>query len=200
MHGSFTESLLSTLIARQRFQTIIDGKAFQYLTLLGELMSIPDFRASIFKMAKEPFIPGDKGKMKGSMIDTISPFGLFMRTSVLGMIPGYYHQESEAFNRFEERLLIEFGNERITKDKLKYYSNLQNEFYEKQTEVFKIFLKKDSQKHFFEWIYYCIKGNLQRAKLGSRLQNANNANLSHDGLMVNIYMCLLNLCKVILSK
>jgi hypothetical protein len=61
-------------------------------------------------------------------------------------------------------------------------------------------MKKDSQRHFMEWNYALIFGNLQKSKLGSRLQGANNANLSHDGLVINIFMCLLNLCKPFLNR
>jgi hypothetical protein len=37
-------------------------------------------------------------------------------------------------------------------------------------------------------------------KLGSRLYNADNSKLSHDGILVNAYVCFLNLCKVITSR
>lgn len=37
-------------------------------------------------------------------------------------------------------------------------------------------------------------------KLGARLHNANNANLSHDGILINAYACFLNLCKVIIAR
>lgn len=63
-----------------------------------------------------------------------------------------------------------------------------------------MFLKKDSQKEFLQWNYALIYSNLKKAKIGSRLQNSNNSDLSHDGLVLNVYSCLLNLCKVILKK
>jgi hypothetical protein len=44
-------------------------------------------------MSKNPFTPTTIYKLKGSMIDTQSPFGLFARTSVLGILPGFFHQE-----------------------------------------------------------------------------------------------------------
>jgi len=43
-------------------------------------------------MSKNPFLPTEIQKLRGSMIDTQSPFGLFARTSVLGTLPGYFHQ------------------------------------------------------------------------------------------------------------
>lgn len=61
-------------------------------------------------------------------------------------------------------------------------------------------MKKDSQKQFLEWNYALIFSNLKKSKLGFRLQNTNASNLSHDGLMLNIYVCLLNLCKIITNK
>lgn len=61
-------------------------------------------------------------------------------------------------------------------------------------------LKKDTQKQFFEWNYALIFGNLKKAKLGSRLHGSTNTDLSHDGLVLNAYMVMLNLCKPFLSK
>lgn len=45
-----------------------------------------------------------------------------------------------------------------------------------------------------------ILGNLKKAKLGSRVQGAKNADLSHDGFTLNAFSCLLNLCKPFLTK
>jgi hypothetical protein len=39
------------------------------------------------------------------MMDTQSPLGVFLRISVLGSKPGYFHQESEAVQRFEDRII-----------------------------------------------------------------------------------------------
>lgn len=62
-----------------------------------------------------------------------------------------------------------------------------------------MFLKKDTQKQFLEWNYAAILGNLNRTKLGSRLHGAKNTEISHDGLMVNLYVSFLNLCKPIFN-
>lgn len=51
-----------------------------------------------------------------------------------------------------------------------------------------------------EWNYGLLVSNVGRTKLGSRLYNANNNNLSHDGTLLNVYSCFLNLCKVITSR
>ena len=51
-----------------------------------------------------------------------------------------------------------------------------------------------------EWNYGLLLGNIGRTKLGSRLYNANNNSLSHDGTLLNAYVCFLNLCKVITSR
>ena len=50
-----------------------------------------------------------------------------------------------------------------------------------------------------EWNYAAIIGNMGRTKLGSRLQNSRNTNLSSDGFLINLYVCLLNLCKPLFS-
>lgn len=60
------------------------------------------------------------------MIDTQSPFGLFSRISVLGTNAGFYHQEKEVQKKYEERMIEEFGHEKLVKDKLKYYADLQH--------------------------------------------------------------------------
>ena len=80
----------------------------------------------------------------GGLIDQ-SSFGIFLRLSVLGQLPGHYHQENQAVARFEERAMAELGGERISKEKMKFYTNLQNEFYNKLTEAYKMLLKKGTQ-------------------------------------------------------
>lgn len=93
----------------------------------------------------------------------------------------------------------EFGKERLSKDRVKFYGSLQAEFYAKLTEVCKLFLKKDTQKPFLEWIYALVVGNQGKAKLGSKFKGGDK-DLSHDGFVVNIFVCMLNLCKPFLSK
>ncbi len=83
---------MEVLISRERFQTISESKAFFYLTLLLDLLMIPEFKKRFFRLSKLPFLPADFDKLKGSMMDTQSPFGLFARISVLGINPGFYHQ------------------------------------------------------------------------------------------------------------
>ena len=97
-------------------------------------------------------------------------------------------------------MLQEFGRERLGKDRVKFYTNLQNELYSKLTHIFKLFFKKETQRDFFDWIYACILGNLYKSKLGARLMEASNKDQSHDGFVINIFVCLLNLCKGFLSK
>lgn len=53
---------------------------------------------------------------------------------------------------------------------------------------------------FLEWNYRCILSNLNRTKLGMRLQSAKNDNISHDGMMINLYVCMLNLCKPLFNR
>lgn len=200
LEGKFTEVFLEVLCTRQRFQTILESKAFFYLTILLDLLQIPQFKKQFFNMEKMPLLPKTMDKITGSMIDTQSPLGLFARTSVLGTSAGLYFQEKEITQRYEERMITEFGHEKIVRDKLKYYADLQNEFYEKLTEVYKTLLKKDTQKEFMEWNYALIHGNLKKAKLGSRLQNSTNTDLSHDGIMLNAFVVMLNLCKPFLAR
>ena len=71
-------------------------------------------------------------------------------------------------------MMAEFGHDKIVRDKLKYYGDLQYEFYDKLTEIYKVLLKKDSQRDILEWNYALIYGNLKKAKLGSRLQGSTN--------------------------
>lgn len=61
-------------------------------------------------------------------------------------------------------------------------------------------LKKDTQKIFFEWIYACIIGNIPRTKLGTRLSGVVPTNISHDGLMLNVYYSMLEINRVIIDK
>jgi hypothetical protein len=107
---------------------------------------IPEFKKKFIAMKQMPFVPATFDKLKGSMIDGQSPFGLFARTSVLGTNPGFFFQEKEITARFEERMMAELGHDKLTRDRLKYYADLQYEFYEKLTEIYKVLLKKDSQK------------------------------------------------------
>lgn len=76
---------------------------------------------------------------------------------------------------------------------------MQNELYTKLTDVVKVFLKKDTKQQFLDWVHACVYGNLKKAKLASKLANAQNKDISHDGLVVNLYMCILNLTKPILN-
>ena len=83
---------------------------------------------------------------------------------------------------------------------MKYYGDLKTEFYGKFTDICKMLLKKDSQRLFFEWVYSAVMGNLARAKLITRLQSARNENISHDGFMINLYVCMLNLCRPLFNR
>lgn len=60
--------------------------------------------------------------------------------------------------------------------------------------------KKDTQKPFFEWLYATIISNMPRTKLGTRLSGIVPTNISHDGLMLNIYQSMLDINKVIIDK
>lgn len=99
--GDFAEAFIEVLIARQRFQTILDSRAFFYLTVLDSLMTIPEFKATFLKLPKTPFLPVELAQVQGSMIDTRSPLGIFLRPSILGSTPGFFHQELEATKRYE---------------------------------------------------------------------------------------------------
>lgn len=44
--------------------------------------------------------------------------------------------------------MADLGREKFGKERVKYYTDLQNEFYSKLTDLYKIFLKKESQKAF----------------------------------------------------
>lgn len=71
-------------------------------------------------------------------------------------------------------MINEFGKSKFGKQKLKTYSNLQNELYTKLTDIVKIFLKKDSKQQFLDWLHASVYGNLKKAKLASKLANAQN--------------------------
>ncbi len=58
-------------------------------------------------------------------MDTQSPFGLFARISVLGTNAGFYHQEKQVQQKYQERMIEELGHEKLVRDKLKYYADLQ---------------------------------------------------------------------------
>lgn len=60
--------------------------------------------------------------------------------------------------------------------------------------------KKDTQKIFFEWLYAAIVGNIPRTKLGTRLSGVVPTNISHDGLMLNIYHSMLDINRVIIDR
>ena len=90
--GDFAVSFLEALVARERFQTITDSKAFFYLTILESACSNTDIKKIFFKLPKMPFLPMPVDKIKGSMLDTQSPFGVFCRQSILGYSPGPLHQ------------------------------------------------------------------------------------------------------------
>lgn len=62
------------------------------MTLLLDLLQVPEFKKSFLKMTKMPFLPAQFNKITGAMMDTQSPFGLFARISVLGLNPGFYFQ------------------------------------------------------------------------------------------------------------
>ena len=83
---------------------------------------------------------------------------------------------------------------------MKFYTSLQGEFFGKFTEAYKAMLKKDTQKEFLAWNYKLLLSNIGKMKLGARLYNADNSMLSHDGTLINVYSCFLNLCKVIASR
>ena len=53
---------------------------------------MPEFKIQFFNLPKNPFLPSPVQKVTGSQMDTISPFGIFARISVLGINPGFYHQ------------------------------------------------------------------------------------------------------------
>jgi hypothetical protein len=76
-------------------------------------------------------------------------------------------------------MIGEFSSERLTRDKVKYYAKMQGEWVGRLGEVYRVLLRRDSQKAFLEWHYGLLLGNLKRTKLSARLQNADNQGLSH---------------------
>lgn len=103
---------------------------------------------------------------------------------------------------FEERVLADFIRIKYKKDfdaKIKYYTTMETEYLAQLKEIFKQLLKKDTQKSLFEWIYALIVGNQMRTKLGSRLTNVNVNTISSDGLMLNIYECMMEISRPILD-
>ena len=77
---------------------------------------------------------------------------------------------------------------------------MESEYLNSLKEIFKQMFKKDSKKIFFEWLYCAVVGNQMRTKLGSRLSGAVNTTISGDGLMLNIYECLLDISRVIFDR
>jgi len=103
----------------------------------------------------------------------------------------------------EERILSDFGRIKYKKDfdaKVKYYNTMETEYLNILKEVFKQMFKKDSQRVFFEWLYCAIVGNQMRAKLGSRLSGAVNNTISGDGMMLNLYECMLEINRAIIDR
>lgn len=78
--AKFYDEFLQVLLARQRFRTILDQKAFVYLTLFVDLLNEGDIRERFMNI-----------KDWGGLIDQ-SPFGIFLRLSILGQKTGNYHQ------------------------------------------------------------------------------------------------------------
>ena len=95
VEGDFIGSFFEVLLARERFKTILDPKAFLYINILEALVSNPEFKIKFFHLPNSPFLPQNLHKIKGSTLDTQSPFGLFVRISLLGQSAGYFHQEME---------------------------------------------------------------------------------------------------------
>ena len=95
----FPEEMLNVLLARQRFQSILEPKAFFYLSFLCDLLSYAEFRCIFMKMQGWKQVNRLMGKVPGVMIDTQSSLGIFMRSSVLGQNRGHYHQEKEVHHR-----------------------------------------------------------------------------------------------------
>jgi hypothetical protein len=89
---NFGEAFLEVLIARQRFQTIVEGKAYFYVNLLQTLMTNPELKAKFMRMKRAPFLPAKLTKIQGSSLDRQSPLGLFLRMSILGQNPGPFFQ------------------------------------------------------------------------------------------------------------
>jgi hypothetical protein len=78
--AEFYDEFLQVLLARQRFQTILEQRSYLYLSLFVDLLGDPDIRHRFMHL-----------KDWGGLIDQ-SSFGIFLRLSVLGQLPGHYHQ------------------------------------------------------------------------------------------------------------
>jgi hypothetical protein len=124
-----------------------------------------------------------------------------MRISILGQkLSGHIYQEALAYERFEERMNDQLGNDRLSREKIRMFDSLQAEYSGKLLEVYKELMRKESNKPFLEWNYRLLVSNLGRMKMGHRIYNSENNDLSHDGLLVNAYFCLLGLCKAITNQ
>lgn len=77
---------------------------------------------------------------------------------------------------------------------------METEYLTLLKETFKQMFKKDSQRIFFEWLYCAISGNQMRTKLGSRLSGAVTTTTSSDGMMMNLYECMLEISRGILDR
>lgn len=89
-------------------------------------MSVPELKAKFMKLQKAPFLPTELHKIQGSMLDRQSSLGLFFRMSILGHNPGPFYQENEACRRYIEKVTNDLGKDRFGKDRVKYYTDLQN--------------------------------------------------------------------------
>lgn len=107
--------------------TIVDSKAVFYLSTLVEFIRDPSFKQAFIKMKNIQFFPqGEKG---GSLFDSFTSFGLFMRVSILGQkVSGHIYQEALAYERFEERMNDQLGSDRLSREKLRRFSSLQAEY------------------------------------------------------------------------
>ena len=192
----FRDEFLEILLTRQRFTTIVDGKAMFYLSTLVDLIKDPEYKRRFINLKNIKFLAeGSKG---GSHIDTFTSFGFFTRLSILGhKVSRHIYQEALAYERFEERMNDQLGNERLAKDRVRMIASLQSEYSGKLLEAYKELMRKESQKAFLEWNYRALLSNMERMKLVHRLYNQENSELSHDGLLINCYSCLLGLCKAI---
>ena len=134
--AEFREEIMEVLVTRQRFVTILDSKAMFYLTTLIELIRDPEFKRVFIKMRNLKFLPdGEKG---GKLFDAFTPFGLFMRMSILGQkVSGHIYQESLVNERYEERMGDQLGNDKLPREKVKMYSSLQAEFNGKLLDIYK---------------------------------------------------------------
>ena len=92
MDGNFAQAFIEVLTARQRFLTIIDPKAFFYVTCLENVLAIPEFKEKFIYLNNIKYIPEEAVKIPGSKLDKQSAMGLFLRLSVLGNFYDYFHQ------------------------------------------------------------------------------------------------------------